>query len=161
MFSNIITMNQFHLKIFDDVVADIPADRLYEKTPGNGHSPVWLLGHLALCGELGLQLLGGQLTHPQWLAVFGPGTADDVPVSDDYARDILIQVIKTSYPQLSQAVADADQDTIHRPHELELLSGTAITTVGQLVSHLLSTHFAFHLAQLSAWRRAAGHAALY
>jgi hypothetical protein len=33
-----------------------------------------------------------------------------------------------------------------------------MTTVGHLVGHLLTTHFATHLGQLSAWRRLAGFA---
>ena len=40
MFESEITLNEFLLDSFNSVVADVPADRIFEKSPGNGHPPV-------------------------------------------------------------------------------------------------------------------------
>ncbi len=70
-------------------------------------------------------------------------------------------VITDGYPKLAQLAAETSADVLNQPHGIELLNGTALVTVGDVLSHLLSSHFAFHIAQLSAWRRAAGHSALF
>ena len=64
-------------------------------------------------------------------------------------------------PGLCQAAANADAEALAAPNEIELLEGSPLVTRGDLLSHLLTTHFSFHVAQLSAWRRAAGHAHLF
>ena len=161
MFEQEIVLNQFLMEGFGSIVADIPADRCLERAPGNGHPPIWVLGHLAICSELGEMLCGGNLTHPEWLPVFGPGSSDDIAVSDQFSKDDLVQEIVTGYPRMAEMARNVDPVAMEKPHEVELLLGSPIVTVGQLVSHLLSSHFAFHQAQLSAWRRAAGFGPLF
>ncbi len=161
MFEQEITLNQFLLEGFQSVMADIPADRSSEPAPGNGHPPIWVLGHLAICAELGEMLCGGSLTHPEWLPVFGPGSSDKVENAASYSADSMVQEIVTRYPKMAEMARNADPTAMETPHTVELLNGTPIKTVGHVVSHLLSSHFSFHLAQLSAWRRAAGHGPLF
>ena len=44
-----------------------------------------------------------------------------------------------------------------RQHAVDLaFLRESLTTVGELVAHLMTTHPAFHLGQLSTWRRANG-----
>lgn len=155
------TLCRFLLSGLEAVVADVPEDRLFERAPGNGHPPVWVLGHLAICAELGHQLLGGSIEHVRWLPLFGPGSSDDVPAHPDHRRDEFLTAIREGYPKLCDLALSADAERLSQPHGVELLSGSAISTVQELVAHLLTSHFAFHLAQLSGWRRAAGHGPLF
>ena len=67
MFEREITLCKFLRNGLDEVVADIPDERIYERAPGNGHPPIWVLGHLAICGELGEKFSGGDVSHPRWL----------------------------------------------------------------------------------------------
>lgn len=161
MFEIETKLNQFLLQGFEQVVADIPADRVNERPPGNGHPPLWVLGHLAMCVELGGTLLGEDLVHKNWAVAFGPGSSDDIKNPETYSRDELIGAIVNGYPKLCVAAQNASSDVLSQPHGIDLLAGTAIQTRGDLMSHLLSTHVAFHLAQLSGWRRAAGHGPLF
>ena len=156
MFERETTLNRFLMDAFQKIAADVPADRISEPAPGHGHPPIWILGHLALCAELGEMLLGGELSHPQWMPVFGPGSSDVVENADQYSKDELVDEIVCGYRQLIELADSADPEHLKQPHGIELLEGTPIATVGDVVSHLLGTHFSFHLAQLSAWRRAAG-----
>lgn len=161
MFEREITLNTFLMKGLDDIVADIPEDRIYDRAPGNGHPPVWVLGHLAICGELGEKFSGGNVSHLSWLPVFGPGSSDDLEDKGLYSKSELVEAIHTSYKKFADLAKGLPSGILDVPHGVELLEGSAIKTVGDLVAHLLSSHFGFHLAQLSAWRRAEGHKALF
>lgn len=161
MFETETTLNQFVLQGFQQIMADIPADRVNERPAGNGHPPLWVLGHLAICAEMGQTLLGGSLQHPKWAAAFGPGSSDHVDNPDQYSRDEFIAAIADGYPKLCAAAQQAAMEPLNEPHGLELLAETAIQTRGHLLAHLLTTHLSFHVAQLSSWRRAAGNGPLF
>ncbi|QDT09991.1 DinB family protein [Planctomycetes bacterium K23_9] len=154
-------LNRFLLDSYQQIVADIPAERLGEPAPGGGHPPVWVLGHLAICAELGLASFGDEMAHPEWLEKFGPGSSDQIQNADEYSFDVFDQVILEGYPKLAKACAEASSDDMSVPHGIDFLEGGAIATRGDLMSHLLTSHFGFHLAQLSHWRRAAGNAPLF
>ncbi|MCO6044921.1 DinB family protein [Aeoliella sp. ICT_H6.2] len=156
MFQRETHLNQFLMGYLDKVVADIPNDRIAERGAGGGHPPVWILGHLAIVGEMGQMLLGGALEHPEWFPIFGPGSSDEVQGADRFSKNELIQVIHTAYPKVCELAAATPPERLEQPHGFELLNDTAISTVGDLTTHGLTAHFAFHLAQLSAWRRADG-----
>lgn len=160
MFQREIKLNKFLLGYFDKVVADIPDDRITERAPGGLHPPVWVLGHLAIVGEMGQMLLGGDLNHPEWIERFGPQSSDDVPDAAQYSKSKFVDVIRTGYPQLCEMIANAPPARLDAPHGIGILEGSPIETVGDAMAHLLNTHFSFHLAQLSGWRRAAGNAPL-
>lgn len=161
MFEREITLNQFLLKGFNDIVADIPADRIYDQAPGNGHPPVWVLGHLAICGELGEKFSGGEISHPDWLPQFGPGSSNEIEDKGLYSKDELVAAIHSSYSRFADLATQLPEESTAGLHGIELLDGTPIKSVGDLIAHLFSSHFSFHLAQLSAWRRAEGHKALF
>lgn len=156
MFENEIVTNQLLIDWFRKMVSDIPGERMFEPAPGHGHPPVWLLGHLAICGELGVKFLGGELTHPEWLPLFGPGSSNQISADCGLEFAELVQAVETSYEDFRTQSVTADQDSMSQPHGIELLESSPVQTCGQLISHLLSSHFSFHLAQLSAWRRSAG-----
>ncbi len=156
MFDREIKFNRFLLGYFDQVVADIPADQICERAPGGGHPPLWVLGHLAIVAEMGQSLLGGQMQHPDWVAVFGPGSSDEVIDAGVFAKDEFVAQIQREYPKLCEMLQVAQSSNLEQSHGVQLLDGTPIETVADMEAHLLTTHFSFHLAQLSGWRRAAG-----
>ncbi len=160
MFETESMLNGLLVEQFTMLVKDIPADRIYEPGPGNGHPPVWVLGHLALCAEFGQNHCGGSLTHPEWMEAFGPGSSDQMEDTGQFSKDELVAGVVEGYPLFAELARNADSETLSKPHGVPLLEATPLNTVGDLVSHLLTSHFAFHLAQLSGWRRAAGHAPL-
>ncbi len=161
MFEREITLNQFLMDGLNDVLADVPAARIFERPPGNGHPPVWVMGHLAICSELGQSFLGGAVSHSDWLPAFGPGSSDSIESNEAYSKEDLIESIHRGYSTLCELAVAADHTAMLASHGISLLEGSKIVTVGDLIAHLLTSHFAFHLAQLSAWRRAAGHGPLF
>lgn len=160
-FDNDITINQMQLAYLDRIAADLPADQHYASAAGHGHSPAWVLGHLAIVGEMGCMLLGGDATHREWIPVFGPGSSGKVEPDDAYTQESFLAAINTAYPKMHTLAAAADEELLARPHGVELLEDTPVKTVSQIATLILTNHFAFHLSQLSSCRRAAGHAALF
>lgn len=160
MFAREIKLNRFQIDYFGKVMKDIPDDKINDRAGGAGHPPLWILGHLAICAELGQAMLGGEMKHPAWLPLFGPASSDDVSNSDNYTKEEFTSHIVAEYPRLCEMLTAAPEERMNAPHGVELLEGTLIETVGDLQAHLLTTHFSFHLAQLSGWRRAMGGAPL-
>ena len=156
MFEREILLNKFLLGYFDRLVNDIPASQITTRPVGNGHPPVWIFGHLAWCAEFGESLCDIPMKHPEWGAIFGPGSSDDVDGADRFAKDELVALVQEGYPQLCKTAAASSADTMSNPHGIDLLRGSPIQTAGDMVAHLLTTHFSFHIAQLSGWRRANG-----
>ena len=156
MFDNEIAINQLQLKQFAAIVADLPEESLYTRGAGHGHPPVWILGHLAIVGELGQTFLGGSLTHPRWVPLFGPGSSDDVQPDDSLTRETLITSLNQAYTTFQSMAAEAKPEEVAGPHGIDLFDGSPIQTVSHAISLLLTNHFAFHLAQLSSCRRDRG-----
>ncbi len=160
MFQREALLNQFMIQYVDTLAAEVTDDNLSSRPVESGHTPLWILGHLAICAELGIKMLGGEFEHRKWLPLFAPGTPDNFTSSDGHSRDELISCIKSSYARLGEMASAADDEVLNQPHGIDLLQDTVLSTVGDVVAHLLTTHLSFHAAQLSAWRRASGHGPL-
>ncbi len=161
MFTSQRPLNAFLRSSIHTLMKDIPAERINERAPGNGHPPLWILGHLAICAEFGEALLGKEMEHPEWVAVFGPGSSDEVQNPESYSLKEIMDVIDQGYPRLMDLLDETSADALNANHEVELLKGSELVSVGDLQTHLLTSHIAFHAAQLSGWRRAAGFGPLF
>lgn len=125
--------------------------------PGMNH-PAWILGHLAISADLGLRILGQPtLRSAKWMRLFGPGSKAVEERGVYPARDTLREAYEAGRRALLAAAPGADPAAMSQPHELELaFLKEALPTCGLLIAHLLTTHEATHLGQLSAWRRGMG-----
>jgi DinB superfamily len=150
----------FMLGYFHKAVSDLDEKRLAQRAAGRGHSPRWIIGHLAVSADYGLMGLGGsRLCSEQWHKAFGLGSVE----TDDVAppRGELIAALDIGYDRLLHAGREAAATTLDKPFEHPLFAGSTVRTLGHALTHLLTTHLAFHLGQLSAWRRQAGFPALF
>jgi len=78
MFSNSIAINEFQLGLFEKMILAIDDASLFAPGLGHGHSPVWILGHLAICADLGRMTFGKKPRNIAWMRQFGPGSNDQV-----------------------------------------------------------------------------------
>ncbi len=161
MLDNVIAVNEALIRQFNKTATDIPEDELFHPSVGHGHPPVWILGHLAIVGEQGQKLLGGSITHREWLPLFGMGSSDIVASSESLTRNSLTSTVNETYQTLRSLAAAADESSLSGPLNIEFFEGTPIKTIGQCVSLILTSHFGFHLAQLSCCRRTAGFGPLF
>lgn len=161
MFSNAIALNEFQVGLFEKMIPDIDEATLFQPVSGHGHSPVWILGHLAICADLGRMTFGKKPRNISWMRQFGPGSTDRISPDASLTKQALSESLRDGYREFRELASQADPAAMAKPTTFDLFRGTPIQTIEHVVAHLLTSHFGFHLAQLSSCRRAAGHAALF
>jgi hypothetical protein len=141
-------------KLTDDIAE---ADMAHQPLPGI-NPPVWILGHLAICTDYAAMLLGQSKDCPEeWHRRFGPGSTP--PRSDEPrpSKDKLMLAIQRGHERVSHAAEKITPERLAERHAIDLaFLRESFNTVGEIVAHLMTTHPAFHLGQLSTWRRANG-----
>jgi hypothetical protein len=156
----ILTAFRFTLMYAEKLAADLADDELARlPQPGMNHA-AWVLGHVALGSDFVALLLGKPMvTDKAWMATFGPGST---PVGDRAAypsKDKLLATMRTTLAKAIELLAQATPAQLDAPNETPFFPAE-FPTVGALVTHLMTTHAALHLGQLSAWRRALGKPAV-
>ena len=155
MFKNELVLNAFNRGYLQKIASDLTDSDL--DTVTNGKTPRWILGHLRLVADMPREMVG---LKPQlddtWSASFGPGSETVTQNAPSFNVQQVVADSVAAYDELVSAAQQADADVMSQPHGLGMLEGSGIETRGDLLSHLLATHFAFHLAQLSACRQAKG-----
>jgi uncharacterized damage-inducible protein DinB len=162
MFDNEIALNTFLLKYTRMSVADLVEEQ-FDSVPISGlHSPRWILAHLAICADMALVMLGKTKQCPAaWHVAYGPKSAGTTHEKIRPQTGELLDAINRLYPEVGVAASQASLEFLEQSHSLDLLKGTSIQTNSHLLSHLLTTHYAVHLGQLSAIRRQMGLAYLF
>lgn len=157
MFEHELTLYEFNLRYLQWLMADIDdADLAKPAFPG-GNPPVWILGHLAICTDYAARLLGGKPECPrEWHKQFAPGTNSAALEPPLPGKAELLAAIANGHARVAELAPGASSEAMNAEHAIELLKPTVLKTNGDVVAHLMCTHPAFHLAQLSACRRAAG-----
>ena len=115
-----------------------------------------VFGHLAVCTDYGLKLLGQPTPCPkEWHAAFGIGSDPAVPPSLQPGKAELLEAIASGHARLNAAMRGATPEQLNAVNPHDFLVG-ALPTVGHLLAQLTTAHPAMHLGQLSAWRRLNG-----
>lgn len=152
----------FVLEYIRKAAADIDESAMTHQPTPAMNPPLWILGHLAVATDYALMNLGQKPQCPkEWHKAFGMGSR---PVSEWNPRPSkaeLLRAIEAGHEKVAAASRDATPEVLERPHPVEPLKNTPIRTVGDLVSHLMTTHPMFHLGQLSYWRRQQGFAPMF
>lgn len=161
MFERIAVVNRFALDYLRQILADLDDADLAAVQFAGQNPPAWNLGHLAVVADYGLSLVGGSARSPRaWRAQFGPGSKPSDRREDYPSKAELQLAVESGYDALVQAVQNVDADTLAKPHTFPPLL-QLLPTRGDMLTHLLTTHFAGHLAQISQWRRQKGLPALF
>lgn len=153
----------FNLGLLERMLEDVSDEEL-------GHQPIpkmnplrWILGHLAITTDSCLQLLEADGVCPaDWRAAFAPGTVPNAPGAPSPSKAELLSVLRAGHERVIAALDSVDEAVLAGPHKapIELLQ-KVFPTRGDLLAQLISNHFAFHLGQVSAWRRATGRPPLF
>lgn len=151
------TLNGFLQQYLSMLTADLQDDQ-WDLVPIDGlHTVRWVLAHLASTGDYGLRLLGQTTKCPRtWHIAYGPGSSGLTHPEIKPSKAELMNKLSEVYQALAGSHAAASPELLSQPHGLGFLEKTSIQTKGQLISHLLTTHFSIHLGQLSAMRRQMG-----
>lgn len=144
------------------MMADIDDAKLDWQPAPNAHSAVWILAHLAIATDYVLMNLGQKgAVSKEWHKRFGPGSSELTAGEARPSKAELLSAIEAGHARVVEAVRNPDPALLAKPHPVKVLDGTPIVTVDHLIGHLMTTHAAVHMGQLSLWRRCAGYPPLF
>jgi hypothetical protein len=147
------------------LIADIPDEQMCAQ-PIEGrvmNHPAFILGHLAWANDNRAASLTGQqpagAANPQWKELFGMGSKPASDRSKYPSKAELLKAFEDAHARLGEAAAKATPEALAQPTPEPMRA--RFPTVGALVLGLMTSHFATHLGQLSAWRRAMGYPSVF
>lgn len=147
------------------LATDIPAERFGEQPVPKLNPPAWVLGHLAVVADNVAGMFGEAKTlEPDWAQPFQPGQELIDNPGDYPSKDVLLDAYQEMHDKLDSTLASISpkeaEPILNRPTESPRLK-TLLPINGDLVRHVLTTHEATHLGQLSSWRRVIGMPRLF
>lgn len=155
------TLYAFNHGYCRQLLSDISDEEMLLQPSKNVNPPAWLLGHLAICTDFALGILGEEKQLPEeWMAFFGPGskpTPDDQPWP---TREEMLNAYSAGHKLVDAASHDIKPEQLTQPNPIDFLI-KALPTSGDLLAHLMTTHESLHLGHLSNWRRQTGRAPLF
>ncbi len=162
MFEAEIILNEFNRQYLTRLMAGFEEQDLDVQPHPDLHSMRWILAHLAIVVDYGMKQLELPFVCPlAWHAAYGPASKPGTSAKVRPTAEELLSSIERGYAQLCEALRCARADQLDVRHEVDLLKNTALISKRDLLSHILATHFATHLGQLSTLRRMAGHPPLF
>jgi hypothetical protein len=155
-----LTLYKFNLNYLKLLAADIAESEMSVTPFAGANPPLWILGHLAVATDYAGKMLGLERACPRdWHVKFAPGSKPADLQAPLPSKSDLMAAIENGHRRVAEAAPGASRDVLDKPHEVELLKPTNLKTNGDVLAHLMCTHIAFHLAQLSACRRHSGKSA--
>jgi len=151
--------------ISEMLLKDIPDERFARLPVGkdgaiNTNHPSFVLGHLALYPPRLIALAQGEeppAFEPEFNAVFAAGVEckDDPDGSIYPPRAAVFERFNAGYKSLMDVLRAMPDERVGEPIGDERWR-ERFPTVGSALSFVSAVHIAYHLGQLSAWRRAEG-----
>jgi hypothetical protein len=160
--SAIRPMYDFYLTYAHKLVDDIPDERMCEQ-PVAGvtmNHAAFLIGHLAWANDNGCVMLGQEPQFPADLKpLFVMGSIPQGQRAAYPPKATLLSAFDAAHARLGDCVSKASPETLASPPAERMRA--RFPTMGHLIVGLMTGHFANHLGQLSAWRRACGHKSVF
>lgn len=158
MFEQQLTMYAFNLGYCGDLLRDFTEEDMQYRVTPETNCPAWILGHLAICTDFALGVVGAQPTLPKkWHVLFGNGQTPGQELKQCPSKAELWDAYKSGHAAVDAAVRNADFEALKAEREPESILYKQFPTHAGMLSHLLATHEATHIGQLSVIRRSLGH----
>ncbi len=157
MFEREVRVNGLMYGLLQKLLSDVDETRFQRPLMEGGNSPAWILSHLAVVNDYALKNFGEQRIAPaEWHKRFRPGAS---PKDDSGPLPTKAEVLETldmGRKRIYEAAAKVDPEKMEQPQTSDFFKDSPVKTMGDVLTHLLTTHFAFHIGQISAWRRLEG-----
>ncbi|HLN33364.1 MAG TPA: DinB family protein [Gemmataceae bacterium] len=148
----------FTLQLCRMLAADLDDAKLTIQLTPQANHPAWILGHLAVATDYALQTMGQRrVCSKEWHEKFGIRSKPCSERSNYPTKDELLSAVERGHELVTNALKDVSPERFSAPNPVDFLE-KPLPTVGDLLAHLMTTHVAFHLGQLSMWRRQMGFA---
>jgi uncharacterized damage-inducible protein DinB len=156
MFETEITQNRFLLGYCQNLVIDLPDERLTEQPLPNVNHPAWILGHLTNTFDVVTGMLGGEKKlDAAWNEKFGRMSKGTAVRSDYPSKEELLAKLLERAQAFHVMASGMSEEKLNEPNPNPRMKD-AMPRTEDLVAFLMTGHFATHLGQLSAWRRMIG-----
>ena len=143
--------------LLQKLLADVDETRFQHPLCEGGNAPAWILAHLAIVNDYCLKNLGDQRISPaEWHKRFRPGAMPKDDTAPLPTKAELFEVLEKGRRRIFETAANVDPKKMDQPQTSDFFKDSPVKTIGDVVAHLLTTHFAFHVGQISAWRRLEG-----
>jgi hypothetical protein len=137
-----------------DLTKDLSPENYFEQPIAGMNHPGWILGHLTFVAQFGVTLCEGEgWLDEVWNEKFGVGSKPSNDASQYPSSQELFASYEDGHARLTHAAQSLNKTFLDKPTEIEALR-PMFPTQGLLLAHILTSHEATHLGQLSAWRRA-------
>lgn len=162
MINEIINQLNFNRLYARQLIEDIPQEQMNIKPgPGLDNHPAFTIGHLVTSyANLMNQLTGEYILAPGFKEIFlrqGPGDPA-LPHEDAGAypsKEALLKEMDVQHERLVAHLRQLSEEKLNEKFEWRL--GAYFPTYGNRIMFLCVNHYAMHLGQLAAWRRAMGY----
>ena len=144
----------YALGFLREQVAGVSETDMVKQPNGIRNHPAWVIGHLTVVCEA----IGGAIGLPPWLPEewatrFGTGS---VPIADASAYDTkenALARLRDAQGRITRAVAELDESRLDEPFP-DPAYHDVFPTIRHALTQILAGHPAFHVGQLSVWRKA-------
>ncbi|MFO0011582.1 MAG: DinB family protein [Planctomycetota bacterium] len=157
MLENECVLNRFMVDYMQMLVADIDESEMDGQPCAGFNPPRWTLGHLAVYTDYALRTTGARFQCPKdWHRSFARGSESGNAPAEKPSKEELVGKIVSGFEMVRARCQQVEHAQLDAPHSVPFLLASPLKTVGHVLSHLMTTHLASHLGQLSAWRRLQG-----
>lgn len=162
MIPEIINQLNFNRRYAQQLIADIPQEKMHIKpSPGLDNHPSFTIGHLVTAyANLMNNLTGEYILAQGFKEVFlrnGPGdpTLPNEDVSVYPSKEALLAELDVQHERLVNYLLTISPEKLNEQFEWRF--SAYLPTYGNRIMFLCVNHYAMHLGQLAAWRRAMGY----
>lgn len=146
----------YSLEYLREQVADVPPADMAALPPGITNHPAWIIGHLTATFESLASVIGVTTWLPaDWAARYGSGS---VPVADAAAyeaKEKALAMLADAQMRVASAVRRLDEAKLDEPFP-DTAYLEVFPTIRQVLVQVMVGHTAFHIGQISVWRKAMG-----
>lgn len=162
MINEIINQLNFNRLYAKKLIEDVPQDKMNIKPgPGLDNHPAFTIGHLVTAyANLINNLTGEFILAPGFKEIFlrqGPGdpTLPNEDATVYPSKEDLLKEMDVQHERLMNYLRTIPETKLNEKFEWRL--GAYFPTYGNRIMFLCVNHYAMHLGQLAAWRRAMGY----
>src|SRR3954471_14788538 len=114
-----VTLYAFTLAMCEWLMADVSQAEMERQPTAGVNPPAWILGHLAICTDYALQIMGRPMRLLKtWHEEFGPETSP-LPTTHAYpSRDELLDALRGGHEEVVAALATVDAAKLSAPNPL-------------------------------------------
>jgi hypothetical protein len=146
----------YSIDFLKDQVADVSDLQLVTIPEGATNHPAWTIGHLAVVLEMIGSVVGIPMSLPEsWAKRFGRGSGAESELDLYEAKHDALKVLDENRALVIEAVSKLTDDQLNAPFP-DPSYRDVFPTVRHALTQVLIGHTAFHVGQVSVWRRAMG-----